>query len=90
MESSFFSNRKPKADLESDLFAQVLLLTNRDLFFTTLYNAIINHPTYVVVSDIPLTRKVEIINEMISYYERREDYEKCANLMKVKKEVEIC
>ena len=89
MATNFFSNRNNQ-DPKSELFAKILLLANRDLFYTTLYSAIINHPSYVILSDIPGDRKVEILNEMIEYYESREDYEKCAHLVKVKKQVYVC
>lgn len=90
MAINFFSNRKNNEDPESELFAKILLLANRELFYTTLYNAIVTHPSYVILSDIPSPRKLEIINEMIQYYESREDYEKCAHLLKVKKQVPVC
>jgi hypothetical protein len=90
MESNFFSRNSNNGDTEANLFAQMLLISNKDLFFKTLYNAIVVNTAYVIVSDISDERKTQIINQMIKYYEGREDYEKCANLLKIKKEIELC
>lgn len=75
---------------ESPFYAMIatLIYTNRDKFYYTLYEAITKHPSYVVLSDLELDRKSKILSGMISYYEAREDYEKCAKLLSIKKEVE--
>lgn len=93
MESNFFSNRRPKME-GHDAFTIIMTLTSvlrdKGAFFNILYDAINAHPSYVVLSDMTSERKLEIIGEIISYYEKREDYEKCASLLKIKKEIEAC
>tara|TARA_B100000282_G_scaffold182362_1_gene132471 strand:- start:4 stop:258 length:255 start_codon:yes stop_codon:yes gene_type:complete len=62
-----------------------LFVSNKSMFFHVLYNAIMEHPAYVVLSDMPKDRKFEILEDMMKYYEKHEDYEKCAKLLKVKR-----
>lgn len=93
MENSFSSNRryrKEGQDVFTIIMAMASILNNKEIFLNTLYNAINMHPSYIILSDMPRERKLEIITELISYYEKREDYEKCAKMLKIKKDVDIC
>jgi hypothetical protein len=45
------------------------------------------HPAYVILSDMPQERKVDILNNMLSFYEEREDFEKCAKLFKMQQQL---
>ena len=47
----------------------------------------IEHPTYVILSDMETERKYSILNKMMKYYESKEDYEKCAKLLEIQKQV---
>ena len=47
------------------------------------------HPAYVLLSDMPKERKFEILEDMLNYYENLEAYEKCANLIKMKESIII-
>jgi hypothetical protein len=47
----------------------------------------IEHPSYVILSDMPQERKLEILNSMMLHYEEREDYEKCAQLKQMQQQV---
>jgi len=60
---------------------------DEDLFVNTLFQAISKHPSYVILSDMESQRKSTIIAAMISYYENREDYEKCAILFEIQKDL---
>jgi hypothetical protein len=67
-----------------------LIAHNKEAFFHALFSAISKHPSYVILSDMEVSRKNEIIDKMIKFYENREDFEKCLVLMNIKKELEIC
>lgn len=87
----FFDDVRPDNNgLPWQLILGSLLIENKESLYTVLYKAISNHPSYVVLSDIPTARKMRIIEEMIVHFELKEDYEKCANLLKLKKELELC
>ena len=47
----------------------------------------VDHPSYVILSDMPLGRKLEILNSMLKHYEGREDYEKCGQLLSMQQQV---
>jgi hypothetical protein len=64
-----------------------LMVNNEPLFFQALYQAMIEHPTYVILSDMETERKYVILNKMMKYYESKEDYEKCAKLLEIQKQV---
>ena len=66
-----------------------ILIKNEYLFINTLYHAISKHPSYVILSDMDMSRKNDIIKALLSYYEKREDYEKCVILFKIQKELDI-
>jgi len=63
-------------------------LINEDHFYNIVYEAIMRHPSYVILSDSNLERKAQIINNMIVFFEEKEDYEKCYELFIIKKELE--
>lgn len=77
---SFRRNKK-------DFYAAIegLIVNNKSAFFNALYNAIMEHPAYVVLSDMPKERKDEILEDMLKHYESTEDYEKCSRLLAMKK-----
>lgn len=78
-----FKSRRNKKDFYAAI--EGLIVNNKSMFFSVLYKAIMEHPAYVVLSDMPKKRKFEILEDMLQYYESHEDYEKCANLVKMKK-----
>jgi hypothetical protein len=63
-------------------------LMNDDHLYNLVYEAIMSHPTYVIVSESNSSRKIQIIGNMIKYFEEREDYEKCYDLLNIKKEIQ--
>lgn len=60
-------------------------LVDVETTYNIIYDAIIEHPTYVVFSKSDSDHKVKVLNKMIKHYEELEEYEKCANLLKIKK-----
>lgn len=85
----FFGSGKP-----SSVWFQIidgLLVNDKDQFFSALYMAITNHPTYVIMSDMDHDRKNVILAAMLDYFESKEEFEKCATIYKIKKEIQsIC
>jgi hypothetical protein len=63
------------------------MVNNKSKFFAALYQAMMEHPAYVILSDMPQERKVDILNNMLSFYEEREDFEKCAKLFKMQQQL---
>ena len=82
---TFRNNRRNKKDFYAAI--EGLLVNNKSVFFSVLYNAMMEHPAYVLLSDMPKERKFEIIEDMIAYYEQQEAYEKCSNLVKMKNSI---
>tara|TARA_B100000768_G_C11213570_1_gene347138 strand:+ start:767 stop:1021 length:255 start_codon:yes stop_codon:yes gene_type:complete len=77
-----FKSRRNKKDFYEAI--EGLIVNNKSMFFSVLYKAIMEHPSYVVLSDMPMDRKCEILEDMLKHYEVHEDYEKCAKLVKMK------
>lgn len=83
----FFSRKNRKRFDKFHAIIDGLSVSDRGQFFNLLYHAMIEHPVYVILSDMPVERKYELLNQMMRYYESHEDYEKCAKLLKIQKEV---
>jgi len=80
----------PNSRIPWHVLVEGLIAHNKEGFFQTLFNAISKHPSYVILSDMEVSRKYEIIDQMVAFYESREDFEKCIVLMDIKKELQIC
>lgn len=80
----------PNDKIPWHVLVEGLIAYNKEAFFQTLFSAICKHPSYVILSDLKTSDKNEIIDQMISFYEGREDFEKCIVLMDIKKEIVIC
>jgi hypothetical protein len=78
------------SDKNSQIYGAIasLIFTHRDQFYNALYEAICNYPSYVILSDLELSKKIKVIEGMLEYYEVRESYERCAKLLTIKKEIE--
>ena len=63
-------------------------LMDEDYFYNIVYEAVMSHPSYVIVANGKEERKLQIIGNMIKFFEEKEDYEKCFDLFQVKKEIE--
>ena len=70
-----------------DIIIEGLMVSNKSTFFTALYQAMMGHPAYVILSDMPADRKIELLGNMLKYYEDREDFEKCAKLYEMQQQV---
>ena len=80
------NNRRNPRD-RWDIIIEGLMVNNKAQFFPLLYSAMVDHPSYVILSDMPLGRKLEILNSMLKHYEEREDYEKCGQLLSMQQQV---
>jgi hypothetical protein len=87
MERYFRKNNNRRSRSQLDFIIQGLMVSNKSHFFALLYQAMIEHPSYVILSDMPQERKLEILNSMMLHYEEREDYEKCAQLKQMQQQV---
>ena len=70
-----------------DIIIEGLMVSNKSKFFAALYQAMIEHPSYVIVSDMPQERKLDILENMLKFYEDREDFEKCKVLFKMQQQL---
>tara|TARA_B100000900_G_scaffold369853_1_gene347991 strand:- start:804 stop:1088 length:285 start_codon:yes stop_codon:yes gene_type:complete len=86
LESNKRNNRR-RLSKRWHVIIEGLMVNNEPLFFQALYQAMIEHPTYVILSDMESERKCDILAQMLKYYEKREDYEKCAKLLEIQKQV---
>jgi hypothetical protein len=83
----FFRKNNRRGFDKWDIIIEGLMVNNKAQFFAMLYQAMLEHPSYVILSDMPLERKLEILNRMMLHYEEREDYEKCAQLKEMQQQV---
>lgn len=70
-----------------DIIIEGLMVSNKSKFFAALYQAMMEHPAYVILSDMPQERKLDLLENMLKHYEEREDFEKCANLFKMQQQL---
>tara|TARA_Y100001937_G_scaffold124072_2_gene188126 strand:- start:341 stop:610 length:270 start_codon:yes stop_codon:yes gene_type:complete len=72
----------------SENFIRSLLLTlehtDYDEFMKLSYAVIMQSPSYVLKREENIEAKVEGIDNMIKFFEEKEEYEKCTNLQKLK------
>lgn len=87
MDETRFHNTPESDDLWYSL-VNGLMLVNTENFFKAIYDAIQQHPTYVILSDFESDRKMFILEEMLKHYENKEDFEKCKVIFDIKKQVE--
>ena len=52
------------------------------------YDLLINHAQSAVLHDAPAEDKVKAVNRVISHFENKEEYEKCAKLYEIKTQLE--
>ena len=87
MDGTRFHNTPESDDLWYSL-VNGLMLVNTENFFKAIFDAIQQHPTYVILSDFESDRKMFILEEMLKHYENKEDFEKCKVIFDIKKQVE--
>lgn len=83
----FFRKNRRSSTSKWDIIIEGLMVSNKAHFFAALYQAMMEHPAYVILSDMPQERKLDILNNMLRFYEDREDFEKCANLFKMQQQL---
>ena len=89
MNNSFFDkNRNEEGDMWYNIVNNIMLLTS-EAFFRAVFDAMQNHPTYVILSDFESDRKIYIMDQMLKHYEQKEDFEKCKVIFEIKKQIEI-
>ena len=64
-----------------------ILVNDEDMFYNALYMAMTSHPSYVITSDLEDDRKKTILNTMLTYFEGKEEFEKCVNIYNIKKQL---
>lgn len=83
MDNFFHNNKKWFKTIDG------FIVSDEDIFFNTLYKAITNHPQYVITSDLEDDQKEDILSTMLKYFENKEEFEKCASLFNIKKQINI-
>lgn len=87
MQNKMFQDNNENRDVWYSL-VNGLMLVNTENFFRAVYDAIQQHPTYVILSDFEEDRKLFILERMLKFYEEREDFEKCKVIFDIKNQVE--
>lgn len=64
-----------------------ILVNDEDMFYNALYMAMTSHPSYVITSDLEDDRKKIILNTMLTYFEGKEEFEKCVTIYNIKKQL---
>lgn len=64
-----------------------IAVNDENTFYNVLYMAISKHPSYVILSDVTAERKSNILNKMLTYFEIREEFEKCAYIHNINKQI---
>tara|TARA_B110000259_G_scaffold86467_1_gene100784 strand:+ start:9009 stop:9275 length:267 start_codon:yes stop_codon:yes gene_type:complete len=64
-----------------------ILVNDEDMFYNALYMAMTSHPSYVITSDLEDDRKKTILNTMLTYFEGKEEFEKCVTIYNIKKQL---
>lgn len=83
----FFRKNRRRINSRWDIIIEGLMVSNKSTFFTALYQAMMEHPAYVILSDMPADRKIELLGNMLKHYEDREDFEKCAKLYEMQQQL---
>jgi hypothetical protein len=92
-----FSKKSETSKMHDDIFNSeginslnfaMSKLMDEDYFYNIVYEAVMSYPSYVVVSSGKEERKLQIIGNMITFFEEKEDYEKCYDLLQIKKEIQ--
>jgi len=85
--NSFFRKNRRSNTSKWDIIIEGLMVSNKSHFFAALYQAMMEHPAYVILSDMPQERKLDILNNMLKFYEEREDFEKCKKLFEMQQQL---
>ena len=83
----FFRKNRKRFNSRWDIIIEGLMVSNKSHFFAALYQAMMEHPAYVILSDMPTDRKNELLSNMLKFYEEREDFEKCAKLYEMQQQL---
>lgn len=65
-------------------------LTDKETTFNIVYEAVINNPSFVILSDGDTEKKLRILGKMIKHFEILEEYEKCSKLLNIKRAIKEC
>ncbi len=86
MDSLFFGNFR---NIQNSWGFSAIIngLVDADTTYNIVYEAVVNNPAYVIFSDSSPEHKRSILSKMIKHYELKEDYEKCAELLRIKKSI---
>lgn len=64
------------------------MLVDENSSFDVVYDTIMQNQDYFRTVNRNPKKKLKIIDKMIAFYESKENYEKCADLIEVKKEIQ--
>jgi protein-arginine kinase activator protein McsA len=56
---------------------------SKQTMMNMIYNAVINGEEKAIKSDSPPKQKVEALNNILNFFVKREEYEKCSNIKKI-------
>lgn len=66
-----------------DKFINQLLMSNRETMMNMIYKAIVENKMGALEANVPREQKIEGLNNLLSWFESREEYEKCGQLKNI-------
>ena len=67
------------------------MLVNKEInpahVYETIYNALIKNKEYVLYGNYPKELKSKVMDSLIKWFEKTEEYEKCQHLKKIKEKI---
>lgn len=66
-----------------DRFINQLLMSNRETMMNMIYKAIVENKMGALEANVPRQQKIEGLNNLLSWFESREEYEKCGQLKNI-------
>jgi hypothetical protein len=66
-----------------DKFINQLLMSNRETMMNMIYKAIVENKMGALEANVPKEQKLEGLNNLLMWFESREEYEKCGKLKNI-------
>jgi|LauGreDrversion4_2_1035121.scaffolds.fasta_scaffold361393_2 hypothetical protein len=66
-----------------DKFINQLLMSNRETMMNMIYRAIVENKMGALEANVPREQKIEGLNNLLMWFESREEYEKCGQLKNI-------
>tara|TARA_R110001592_G_scaffold62377_5_gene190881 strand:- start:4252 stop:4524 length:273 start_codon:yes stop_codon:yes gene_type:complete len=86
--SEFNKDENPFDDPDFMSFMMSMKKLSHDRMMEMSYDLLINNAQSAVLHDAPPEDKIRAIDKVILYFEKNEEYEKCAKLVQIREQLE--